>query len=51
MGVVRPEVASKPLLGGRQFGDVGAYEEFSGEALFAVDPLHPLTSVPSSSRG
>jgi alpha/beta hydrolase family protein len=42
MGAVRLEMASKPLLGGRAFGAVGAYEELTGAAFFAVDPLHPL---------
>ena len=42
MGVVRLEVTAKPLLGGREFGTVGPYEELTGEAFFAVDPLHPL---------
>ena len=42
MGVVRLELASKPLAGGKRFGEVGAYEELNGAAFFAVDPLHPL---------
>ncbi len=42
MGVVRLELASKPLAGGKRFGEVGAYEELTGAAFFAVDPLHPL---------
>ena len=42
MGVLRLDMDSKPLAGGRAFGEVGPYEELTGQAVFAVDPLHPL---------
>jgi hypothetical protein len=42
MGVVRLEMTSMALAGGRGFGEVGPYEELTGEAFFTVDPLHPL---------
>jgi hypothetical protein len=38
MGVSRLQLTSAPLLGGKVFGEVGAYEELSGEAFFRVDP-------------
>jgi hypothetical protein len=37
------EIAQRqPLLGGRTFGDAGAYEKLAGTLRFAVDPRHPL---------
>jgi hypothetical protein len=39
MSVVRLDLTCRPLAGGKAFGDGGAYEELSGEAWFAVDPL------------
>lgn len=45
MSVVRLDVTSRPVDGGRAFGDVGAYEELSGEAWFAVDPLATANAV------
>jgi hypothetical protein len=32
----------QPILGGRAFGDAGAYEKVAGTLTFAVDPRHPL---------
>jgi hypothetical protein len=32
----------EPVLGGRPFGDAGAYEKIAGTLKFAVDPGHPL---------
>jgi hypothetical protein len=31
----------EPYLGGKEFGEVGAYELLTGVAIFHVDPLHP----------
>jgi alpha/beta hydrolase family protein len=42
VALVRLSVSASPLLGGKKFGDVGAYEQLDGEAEFAVDPDHPL---------
>jgi hypothetical protein len=43
MAVVRFEVKTRqPLADGREFGDVGRYQQFDGTAHFAVDPTHPL---------
>jgi len=42
IGVVRLELTSTPLLGGKSLGDVGAYEELSGQAFFAVDPAKTM---------
>jgi alpha/beta hydrolase family protein len=37
------EIAQRePVLGGRPFGDVGAYEKIAGTLRFAVDPGHQL---------
>ena len=36
------EIAQRePVLGGRPFGDAGAYEKIAGTLRFAVDPRHP----------
>ena len=45
MSVVRLDLTSRPVAGGRAFGQVGAYEELSGEAWFAVDPLAAANAV------
>jgi hypothetical protein len=45
MSVVRLDVTSRPLAGGRAFGEIGAYEELSGEASFSVDPLAAANAV------
>ena len=43
MAVVRLEIKTRqPLADGREFGDVGRYQQFDGTAHFAVDPAHPL---------
>ncbi len=43
MAVVRLEIKTRqPLADGREFGDVGGYQQFDGTAHFAVDPAHPL---------
>ena len=40
--VVRVEIASREsVLGGREFGAVGAYERLSGRVYFALDPANP----------
>src|SRR5258707_252268 len=44
MAVSRLDVTAKPLDGGRAFGEVGTYQELTGEVGFAVDPLHPLNA-------
>ncbi|HTN28022.1 MAG TPA: hypothetical protein VL180_09580, partial [Burkholderiales bacterium] len=31
-----------PVLGGKAFGDAGAYEKIAGTLRFEVDPQHPL---------
>jgi Alpha/beta hydrolase domain len=57
--VVRIEVQSRAdLLGGRAFGDAGAYEKISGKIFFAVDPTLPanrivtdLDKAPRNARG
>ena len=39
MAVVRLEIETrKPLADGREFGDVGGYQQLDGTAHFAVDP-------------
>ncbi|HEX8968690.1 MAG TPA: alpha/beta hydrolase domain-containing protein [Chloroflexota bacterium] len=45
MALTRLDLARRPLLDGRPFGEAGAYEELTGEAEFAADPRHPLNSV------
>lgn len=46
MAVVRLEIETRrPLADGRDFGDVGAYEQLDGTAHFAVDPAHPLNRI------
>ncbi len=45
MPVTKLSLRSQPLHDGRSFGDVGAFEELTGEAEFAVNPLHPLNRV------
>ena len=43
MAVTTLRVARRePVLGGRLFGDAGAYEKIAGTLHFAVDPAHPL---------
>jgi hypothetical protein len=40
--VTRVEIASRTdVLGGKPFGDTGAYEKIIGKVLFSVDPRHP----------
>jgi hypothetical protein len=58
LALLRLETATRAFQAGRSFGRVGAYEELSGEAEFAVDPRHPLNQVitdldvaPRDSRG
>jgi hypothetical protein len=46
MAVVRLEIKThRPLAEGREFGDVGRYQQFDGTAHFAVDRTHPLNRV------
>jgi hypothetical protein len=53
------EIAQRePVLGGRPFGDAGAYEKIAGILRFAVDPRHPsnadivdLEGAPRSAAG
>jgi hypothetical protein len=43
MAITTFEIAQRePLLGGRPFGDAGAYEKIAGTLRFAVDPTDPL---------
>jgi alpha/beta hydrolase family protein len=43
MAVTQIRLARRePVLGGRAFGDAGAYEKLAGTLAFAVDPAHPL---------
>ena len=56
MAVVRLEIETrKPLADGREFGDVGGYQQLDGTAHFAVDPGHPLnctvTDIDLAERG
>ena len=56
MAVVRLEIKTRqPLADGREFGDVGRYQQFDGTAHFAVDPGHPLncaiTDIDLAERG
>jgi hypothetical protein len=56
MAVVRVEIETrKPLADGREFGDVGGYQQLDGTAHFAVDPGHPLnctvTDIDLAERG
>src|SRR5258708_14458347 len=44
MGVARLQLTSTPLMEGKAFGEVGAYEELNGEAFFAVDPAHEMNA-------
>jgi hypothetical protein len=44
MAVVRLDLTSTPLMEAKSFGEVGPYEELSGEAFFAVDPGHELNT-------
>ena len=42
MAITSFEIAQRePVLGGRPFGDAGAYEKIAGTVRFAVDPAHP----------
>jgi hypothetical protein len=44
--VTRIEIATRePVLGGRSFGDVGAYEKLRGTVYFAVDPTNPRNRI------
>ena len=44
--VSRIEIASRTdVLGGKPFGDVGAYEKIVGKVFFAVDPAHPRNTA------
>jgi hypothetical protein len=45
MALIRLDTTTRAFQGGHIFGRVGAYEELSGEAEFAVDPRHPLNQV------
>jgi hypothetical protein len=45
MALIRLETATRAFQEGQTFGRVGAYEELSGEAEFAVDPRYPLNQV------
>ena len=56
MAVVRLEIKTRqPLADGREFGDVGSYQQLDGTAHFAVDPAHPLncaiTDINLAERG
>ena len=43
MAITTIEIAQRePVLGGRPFGDAGAYEKLAGTLRFAVDPDHPV---------
>ena len=42
MSLTRLDLSRRPFLNGRHFGEVGAFEELTGEAEFAVDPDHAL---------
>jgi hypothetical protein len=43
MAITTIEIAQRePVLGGRPFGNAGAYEKIAGTLGFAVDPRHPL---------
>lgn len=43
MATTTCEIAQRePVLGGRPFGNAGAYEKVAGTLRFAVDPRHPL---------
>jgi hypothetical protein len=40
--VTRIEIASRAdILGGKSFGNVGAYEKIVGKVYFSIDPTHP----------
>jgi hypothetical protein len=46
MAVVRLEIKTRqPLADGREFGDVGSYQQLDGTAHFAVDPAHRLNGA------
>jgi hypothetical protein len=46
MAVVRLEIKTRqPLADGREFGDVGLYQQLDGTAHFAVHPAHRLNST------
>jgi hypothetical protein len=45
MALIRLATNVQPFQQGRAFGEVGAYEELTGEAEFAVDPHNPLNQV------
>ena len=56
MAVVRFEIKTRQQLAeGREFGDVGRYQQLDGTAHFAVDPAHPLnraiTDIERAERG
>jgi Alpha/beta hydrolase domain len=56
MAVVRLEIKTRESLAdGREFGDVGRYQQLDGTAHFAVDPAHPLnravTDIDLAERG
>jgi hypothetical protein len=42
MGLVRLDVTSTPLMEAKSFGEVGPYEELSGEAFFRADPFNEM---------
>jgi hypothetical protein len=43
MAITTFEIAQRgPVLGGRPFGNAGAYEKIAGTVRFAVDPRHPI---------
>src|SRR6516164_4803764 len=45
MPLTKFEIASRrPYAGGRDFGEVGAYQQVDGKGHFAVDPLHPANA-------
>src|SRR6185437_6212118 len=44
--VTRVEISSRQdVLGGKNFGAVGAYEKLSGKVYFAVDPGNPHNKI------
>jgi hypothetical protein len=44
--VVRVEVQSRrDIMGGKNFGSAGAYEQLDGRIFFAVDPLNALNAA------
>ena len=56
MAIVTLEIKTRqPLADGREFGDVGPYQQLDGTAQFAVDPAHrlnrPVTDIDLAERG